>query len=95
MCSALQTIRFNWKNALDNKLIIGAVFLDFRRIFETTDRQLLILMIGPTVIKWIEEYLSNRTQVTKYNNSISSEKNYSWCTSRDCLGTQFVYIIYK
>ena len=99
--SALQTILFNWKNALDNKLIIGAVFLDFRRAFETIDRQLLILKMkkygfGPTVIKWIEEYLSNRTQVTKYNNCISSEKkNYSWCTSRDCLGTQLVHIIYK
>ena len=82
--SALQTILFNWKNALDNKLIIGAVFLDFRCAIEMIDRQLLILKMekygfGPTVIKWIEEYLSNRTQVTKYNNCISSKKkNYSW-----------------
>ena len=35
--SALHSILFDWKNALNNKKIIGAVFLDFQRAFETIE----------------------------------------------------------
>ena len=77
--SAIQTVLAKWKNALIEKKVIGVVFLDFRRAFETINRNLLLLKLknyglGDTIIKWFSEYLSNRTQVTKYNDTISTSK---------------------
>lgn len=40
--SALQTVLMNWKRALSEKKVIGVVFLDFRRAFETIDRSMFI-----------------------------------------------------
>lgn len=78
--SALQTVIAKWKNALNEKKVIGVIFLDFRRAFETIDRKLLLLKLrkfglGPKIINWMSEYLTDRTQITKYNNSVSSMKN--------------------
>ena len=35
--SALQSVLVNWKKALSEKKVIGVVFIDFRRAFETID----------------------------------------------------------
>ena len=77
--SALQSVLMNWKSALSKKNIIGVVFLDFRRAFETIDRGMLIEKlkkygVQDVVLKWFETYLSNRTQETKYFNNTSTEK---------------------
>lgn len=77
--SALQSVLFNWKAALEEGKQIGVVFLDFKRAFETINRQLLLLKMemygfGHDILAWFREYLSDRTQVTKYGN-ISNSKN--------------------
>lgn len=76
--TALQTVLYTWKKALDDKQIIGVVFLDFKRAFETIDRRLLLLKLKKygfdcEVLKWFSEYLSDREQVTKFNNCTSSK----------------------
>jgi hypothetical protein len=63
---------------LDNKLVIGAVFIDLRKAFDTVDHELLILKLRnlgfSTVINWFTSYLSSRTVVTSINNSTSSAR---------------------
>lgn len=77
--SALQSVLYKWKDALNNKQVVGVVFLDFRRAFETINRNLLLLKLknfgmGSVVTSLLGEYLNNRTQVVKYNSSISLPK---------------------
>jgi Reverse transcriptase (RNA-dependent DNA polymerase)/Endonuclease-reverse transcriptase len=76
--TALQMLLTNWKEELDTNKIIVSVFLDFKRAFETIDRQILIQkleMYGVTgnVLQWFKSYLSNRLQFTKYNDKISDK----------------------
>lgn len=77
--SALQTVISRWKNSLSKKNVVGVVFLDFRRAFETINRSLLKQKLEKngfqgTVLKWFTEYLECRTQQTRYNNAVSSVK---------------------
>lgn len=69
--TALQNVLACWKTALQEGMVVGALFLDLRRAFETISRPLLIkklekLGIRGTAIEWIRSYLSARTQKTKY-----------------------------
>ena len=52
---------------IDDKMIVGAVLLDFRATFDVIDHSLLLekrrcYCATPTAIIWIKSYLSNRTQ---------------------------------
>lgn len=75
--SALQTVLANWKDSLKDNLVIGALFLDLRRAFETIDRQMLLQKlerygIQGKALQWIKSYLFGRSQTTKFNNSHST-----------------------
>jgi hypothetical protein len=62
---------------VENKNIVVAVFLDFKRAFETIDRRVLIQKlqniygIGETVLNWFSSYLTNRRQKVKYEDVAS------------------------
>jgi hypothetical protein len=62
---------------VENKNIVVAVFLDFKRAFETIDRRVLIQKlqniygIGETVLNWFSSYLTNRRQKVKYEDVVS------------------------
>lgn len=67
-----------WYKSLENNHVILAVFLDFRRAFETINRELLLCKlekIGLTgeVLNWFKSYLNSRTQNVKFRNSISKK----------------------
>lgn len=75
--TALQLTIANWNNDIDNNAYVVAVFLDFKRAFETIDRNILIEKlkmygVGGSVLEWIKTYLSNRSQCTKVNNVTSN-----------------------
>ncbi|KAJ8946184.1 hypothetical protein NQ318_001696 [Aromia moschata] len=58
--SALQTVLFHWHEAINNKQIIGAIFIDFQWAFETIDRDLLLLKmeqlgIKGTFFRWLNK----------------------------------------
>jgi hypothetical protein len=60
-----------WKEMVEDNKIIVAVFLDFKRAFETIDRELLLRKMEQYGIKgaelsWFRSYLSNRNQETKF-----------------------------
>lgn len=77
--SALQCIIGDWMNEIDYDNIIVAVFLDFKRAFETIDRCLLLsklknIGICGKALQWFTSYLSDRCQKTKVGTNVSSEK---------------------
>ena len=70
--SALIFLFQKWKETLDKKESVLAVFLDLKRAFETISRFELLKVvqrmgISGVALKWIKSYLENRTQCTKYN----------------------------
>lgn len=67
----------DWLREIDRNRIILAVFIDFKRAFETVDRKLLLkklerMGIRDLVLDWFKSYLSKRTQKVKFNGVISS-----------------------
>ena len=62
----------DWRQAFDNGLAVGVVFVDFRKAFDTVSHSLLLqklqgLGIAGDLWSWIKDYLTNRTQVTVVN----------------------------
>jgi hypothetical protein len=67
---------------MENDMIIVAAFLVFKRAFETIDRELLIWKLEQYGVKgaeleWFRSYLSNRTQETRFYESVSHAINVS------------------
>lgn len=77
--SALQLVIENWVRAMDRGEGVLAVFLDYKRAFETINRNLLLKKLREVynitgfVYEWIEDYLSERFQTVRFNNRVSNE----------------------
>lgn len=74
--SVVVNICDEFRRAVDSNHFVLAVFLDFRRAFETIDRNILVhklerLGLSSTVLKWFKCYLCNRSQIVKFKNSLS------------------------
>lgn len=68
-----------WKKALDNKQIIGTVFIDFQKAFDTVSHSILrykLEAMGMTgdLLNWMISYLTNRRQFSAVNGCISQTK---------------------
>ena len=75
--TALNLVLAKWKENIEAKETILAVFLDLKRAFETISRPLLLRTlrrfgIGGMAYRWFESYLCDRTQKTRFNESVSS-----------------------
>lgn len=75
--AALNNVIICWKEENAKKNFVIAVFLDFKRAFETIDRSILLSKlrgygIGGMELKWFESFLSNRSQRTMVNGISSS-----------------------
>lgn len=74
--TALNWIIYDWKKMIDRGEVVIAVFLDFKRAFETLDRRILLEKlraygIEGKALKWFETYLTGRTQRTRVNGVLS------------------------
>jgi len=61
---------------LEDKFYVGAVLIDLKKAFDTVDHQILLKKLfcygfHDQSFEWIESYLSNRFQMTKFNDSLS------------------------
>ena len=66
-----------WKIAIDNGQIVGAVFIDFQKAFDTVPHDILsyklhAIGISGSLHEWLMSYLSNRRQFTEVNNCRSA-----------------------
>ena len=62
----------DWKMALDKNLVVGIVFVDFRKAFDSISHHILLHKLQASGIagdlwSWIKDYLSDRSQVTFVN----------------------------
>jgi len=77
-----QTIQLSWANCyftekvkplLDKVGVVGTVFLDFKKAFDTVNHRILLSKLSsfnfsPHTLRWIESYLSGRTQFVSIQN---------------------------
>ncbi len=61
------------KSLLDKGVVVGAVFLDLRKAFDTLNHRILLSKLlsfnfSPHTLRWIESYLSGRTQYVSIQN---------------------------
>nr|CAI5833762.1 unnamed protein product [Callosobruchus analis] len=74
--TACQLVCAKWKKEIDEGKIIVSVFVDLKRAFETIDRKRLLEKcekygLKGVVLKWLNDYLSNRWQRVKIENVYS------------------------
>jgi exonuclease III len=74
--TALQAVLSKWRENLDDGLVTVAVFLDFKRAFETIDRSKLIEKLsnygfGEASLQLLNSFLSGRKQYVRVNNKKS------------------------
>ncbi|XP_076300562.1 uncharacterized protein LOC143218884 [Lasioglossum baleicum] len=70
--TAIQTVIDEWKLFISERQIVGVIFVDLKRAFETIDRGRLLEKlyqygITGTVLEWFRSYLKDRTQQVRLN----------------------------
>lgn len=76
--SAINDVLYDWQSALEEKKVIVAVFLDFKRAFETVDCDIQLHKleeygVRDSSLNWFSSYLKNRRQVVKIGETKSDE----------------------
>jgi hypothetical protein len=74
--TALNYILADWKKEIDEDKLVIAVFLDFKRAFETIDPKKLLEKMASYGIRgnelnWFKSFLGNRYQRTNFMNAWS------------------------
>lgn len=77
--TALNFVLASWKENMQKRQQTVAVFLDFKRAFETLDRSKLVaklekMGLSDKALQWIHDYLSDRYQYTHFNGVNSTAK---------------------
>lgn len=97
--SALQLTIATWNDFIDNGHFVVAVFLDFKRAFETIDREILLAKlkyygIKGKVLEWFCSYLSDRRQLTKINLTLSESIENRFGVPQGSVLGPLLFIIY-
>ena len=74
---ALLHMTEKWRRALDSGLVVGVLFIDFRKAFDTVSHQILLKKlsacgISGNFLEYVENYLTNRKQYTVVNGMSST-----------------------
>lgn len=77
--TAINYVTYKWSIDLESGKIILVVSLDFKRAFETINKNILLKIlermgIRNNELRWFANYLSNRKQKVKIENEISNER---------------------
>ena len=86
-----------WKNAKNSKIL--AIFLAFKRAFETIDRDILLQKllkygIENEELMWFRSYLTNRKQITRVNNTESRPIENKYGVPQGSILGALLFIIY-
>ncbi|KMQ86284.1 rna-directed dna polymerase from mobile element jockey-like protein [Lasius niger] len=78
--TAIQVIIDKWKLIISRGKMVGVIFMNLKRAFETVDRGRLLKKlhdygIRENVLAWLRSYLCNRKQQVKFNNKWSKLVN--------------------
>jgi Reverse transcriptase (RNA-dependent DNA polymerase)/Endonuclease-reverse transcriptase len=97
--TAIQLVVSDWLDAVDDRRVVGAVFLDLKRAFETIDRKRLLLKLeqmgfGGTVLKWFESYLNDRYQYAEMNGISSDRVKVEWGVPQGSRVGPLLFILY-
>ena len=63
----------DWRQALDNSLLVGAVFEEFQKAFDTVSHSLLLQKVQG-LWSWIRDYMTHSSQATVVNGYKSERK---------------------
>lgn len=96
--TAVNYVINRWKNVEKNNKMM-AIFLDFKRAFETIDRQIMLKKlemygIKGNELKWFESYLGNRVQITKVNGTTSDEIENGFGVPQGSILGALLFILY-
>lgn len=75
--TAIQIIIDDWKLIVNEGKMIGVIFMDLKRAFETVIRERILEKlyqygIRGVVLKWLQSYLSDRTQQVRFGDEWSN-----------------------
>ena len=78
--TSLLHVTNSWLANMDAGLINGVLFLDIKKAFDTVNHNILLSKLGcygirGLALSWFQSYLSNRKQICKVNNSLSTFQN--------------------
>ena len=96
---ALHTIIERYLKNIDNGEITASCFLDLSKCFDTVPHSLLLnklssFGISGTEHDWFKSYLTNRTQIVKYNGTLSTPKALTIGVPQGTILGPVLYILY-
>ena len=76
-CTNLMKCMNDWTLSIQYKRLVTVTYIDFSRAFELVSYDKLLIRLNAygitgTLLKWLEEFLSNRTHCTRIGSSLSS-----------------------
>lgn len=97
--TSINKVISGWKSDIDDSKVIVCVFLDFKRAFETIDRDILlkkleIYGISQNSLKIFKSYLSDRKQQTKFNGFFSTQEGCDIGLPQGSVLSPLLFILY-
>ena len=97
--TALARLIHMWTSNMDNGLLNGIVFVDFRKAFDLVDTNLLLQKLAmyhcdKTSLAWFKSYLQDRRQCVQYKSSLSSPKQVSHGVPQGSILGPLLFITY-
>jgi len=97
--TAIQTVIDEWKLIVSEAKMVGVIFMDLKRAFETIDRERLLEKlyqygIRGTALEWLRSYLKNRTQQVRFNNEWSTLLTTEYGVPQGSVLGPLLFIIY-